>query len=333
MAEPAAAVRRNDASSKVAAHSTRSGNTFKFDEAEILARGDNRVSRKLLESWLTGPQSINKYSDLPTPYSVLKLRLGGVTSHAGSAEVNTFPDNGVGASDGRAIITPTSNARDEIAAIFDSNVGHQAMITPSATIPDEGTLNSRSKQPKSKQQQQYSLSSSSCLFFLFLWLYISFVTFSTSFPPPHSPPPDRQDNPRSNRPERRTALVAREMARYKVDIAALSEIRLSEQGELEVGAGYTFFWSGRPRAEQRDAGVASAIRNDIARRLTSLSQGINDRLMSLRLPLRRGGGQIRHHHQRLRSADEQPRRRQRQILRGPACPLGDCVEGGQVDCP
>ncbi|VDM06122.1 unnamed protein product [Schistocephalus solidus] len=31
------------------------------------------------------------------------------------------------------------------------------------------------------------------------------------------------DNPKRNRPERRTALVARELARYKVDIAALSE--------------------------------------------------------------------------------------------------------------
>ncbi|VDL94259.1 unnamed protein product [Schistocephalus solidus] len=58
------------------------------------------------------------------------------------------------------------------------------------------------------------------------------------------------DNPRSNRPERRTALVARELARYKVDIAALSETRFSEQGQLkEVGAGFTFFWSGRPKAE------------------------------------------------------------------------------------
>nr|VZI18296.1 unnamed protein product [Spirometra erinaceieuropaei] len=76
------------------------------------------------------------------------------------------------------------------------------------------------------------------------------------------------DNPRSNRPERRTALVARELARYKVDMAALSETRFSEQGQLEeVGAGYTFFWSGRPRAERRDAGVAFAIRNDIVGRL------------------------------------------------------------------
>ncbi|BHF76369.1 hypothetical protein SprV_0501946700 [Sparganum proliferum] len=99
-----------------------------------------------------------------------------------------------------------------------------------------------------------------------------------------------RDNPRSNRPERRTALVARELARYKVDIAALSETRFSEQGQLEeVGAGYTSFSSGRPRTERRDAGVTFAIRNDIVGRLPCLPQGINDRLMSLRLPLRRGG--------------------------------------------
>nr|VZI32110.1 unnamed protein product [Spirometra erinaceieuropaei] len=80
--------------------------------------------------------------------------------------------------------------------------------------------------------------------------------------------------------------LARELARYKVDIAALSKARFSEQGQLEeVGAGYTFFWSGRPRAERRDAGVAFAIRNDIVGRLPCLPQGINDRLMSLRLPL------------------------------------------------
>ncbi|BHF63366.1 hypothetical protein SprV_0200635800 [Sparganum proliferum] len=97
------------------------------------------------------------------------------------------------------------------------------------------------------------------------------------------------DNPRSNRPEQRTALVARELLCYKVHIVALSETRFSEQGQLEeVGAGYTFFWSGRPRAERRDAGVAFAIRNDIVGRLPSLLQGINDRLVSLRLPLRGG---------------------------------------------
>ncbi|BHF82136.1 hypothetical protein SprV_0802527300 [Sparganum proliferum] len=106
----------------------------------------------------------------------------------------------------------------------------------------------------------------------------------------HVPVSLTSHNQRSNRPERRTVLVARELARYKVDIAALSETRFSEQSQLEeVGAGYTFFWSGRLRPERRDAGVAFAIRNDIVGRLSCLPQGINDRLMSLRLPLRRGG--------------------------------------------
>ncbi|BHF64636.1 hypothetical protein SprV_0200764200 [Sparganum proliferum] len=87
------------------------------------------------------------------------------------------------------------------------------------------------------------------------------------------------DNPRRNRPERRTTLVARELARYKVGIAALSETPFSKQGQLEeVGTGYTFFWSGRPKAEQRAAGVAFVIWNDVVGRLPCQPQGFNDRL-------------------------------------------------------
>nr|VZI39271.1 unnamed protein product [Spirometra erinaceieuropaei] len=97
------------------------------------------------------------------------------------------------------------------------------------------------------------------------------------------------NSPKSNRPERKTALVARELARYKADIVALGETRFSEEDQLEeVGTGCTFFWNGRPKAERRDAGVAFAIRNDIVGRLPGLPQGINDRLMSLHLPLRGG---------------------------------------------
>ncbi|VDL90361.1 unnamed protein product [Schistocephalus solidus] len=53
----------------------------------------------------------------------------------------------------------------------------------------------------------------------------------------------------------------------------------------DVGTGYTFFWGCRPKAKRRDACVAFAIRNDIVGRLLCLPQGINDHLMSLRLPL------------------------------------------------
>ncbi|BHF59884.1 hypothetical protein SprV_0100284500 [Sparganum proliferum] len=61
----------------------------------------------------------------------------------------------------------------------------------------------------------------------------------------------------------------------------------SRKGQLEeVGTGHTF-WSGRPKAERRNAGVAFAIRKDVGR-LPCQQQGINYRLMSLCMPLRGG---------------------------------------------
>ena len=94
------------------------------------------------------------------------------------------------------------------------------------------------------------------------------------------------DSSSSDRLERRTALVGRELDRYRVEIAALSEIRLAEEGLLkEVGAGYTFFWSGRKKEERREAGVGFAIKSHLVSKLSGLPKGINDRLMTPRLPL------------------------------------------------
>ncbi|VDL99064.1 unnamed protein product [Schistocephalus solidus] len=68
--------------------------------------------------------------------------------------------------------------------------------------------------------------------------------------------------------------------------ATCNHTRFFEQGQLEVGAGHTFVWSGRLNAKRRNAGVTFTIRNDIVGRLPCLPQGINDRLISIRLPLR-----------------------------------------------
>ena len=93
------------------------------------------------------------------------------------------------------------------------------------------------------------------------------------------------DSSGSDRPERRTALVGRELDQYKVEIA-VSEARLAEEGHSkEVGAGYTFFWSGRKKEEQREAGVGFAIKSHLVSKLSGLPKGINDRLMTLKLPL------------------------------------------------
>ena len=93
------------------------------------------------------------------------------------------------------------------------------------------------------------------------------------------------DSAWSDRPQRRTALVRRELGRYWIEIAALSETRFAEVGEIKVGAGYTFFSSGRKSEERREAGEGFAIKSDLVGKLTGLPNGINDRLMTLRLPL------------------------------------------------
>jgi exonuclease III len=79
--------------------------------------------------------------------------------------------------------------------------------------------------------------------------------------------------------------VCRELARYNIDIAALSETRFSEEGQLtEVGAGYTVFWRGRSAGERREAGVGFAVKKELVKKLDSLPQGLSDRIMTLRLP-------------------------------------------------
>ena len=63
------------------------------------------------------------------------------------------------------------------------------------------------------------------------------------------------------RSRRRTALFACELARYNIDIAALSETRLPDEGSLvEMGTGYTFLWCGLPTAARRIHGVGFAVR-------------------------------------------------------------------------
>ena len=83
--------------------------------------------------------------------------------------------------------------------------------------------------------------------------------------------------------------MASELRRYNIDIAALSETRLPDEGSLtERDQGYTFFWKGLPSGSPRIHGVGFAIRNSLLHLLPETPVGINERLMSLRIPLAKG---------------------------------------------
>ena len=96
--------------------------------------------------------------------------------------------------------------------------------------------------------------------------------------------PLRSETP--DKPHRRTALVALELARYNIDIAALSETRLHGEDSLtEVGAGYTFFWKGVPEGARHNHGVGFAVKSKLLQCIPESPIGINERPMTWRIPL------------------------------------------------
>ena len=86
--------------------------------------------------------------------------------------------------------------------------------------------------------------------------------------------------------QRRTAHIACELSRYNIDIAALSETRLPDDGSfVELGTGCTYIWSGLHTVARRIHGVGFAVRTALLQSMQESYIAIDERLMTLRLPL------------------------------------------------
>ena len=85
---------------------------------------------------------------------------------------------------------------------------------------------------------------------------------------------------------RRTALIACELARYNIDIAALSETILPcDYSLVEMGTGYGSFRSGLPIVARRINVVGFAVRTALLQSTQVSAIEIDERLIHLRLPL------------------------------------------------
>ena len=87
-------------------------------------------------------------------------------------------------------------------------------------------------------------------------------------------------------PKRRTALIARELGKYQIDVATLSETSLVEEVSIAEPTGeYTFFWRGKAKDEDRIHGARLAIKTSFYRQLPDLPTPVSERLMKLHFPL------------------------------------------------
>ncbi|VDN16973.1 unnamed protein product [Dibothriocephalus latus] len=124
MAEHVAVVRKKGDNFQIVGHSRGPGHISTFNEADILVNDDSLMSREMLESWFSGPQSINKRNDLRFPYCVLRHCL----SQSISRVERAGPSNNSEDSEHicRAVIKPASDTDNEIAAINESKAKCQA---------------------------------------------------------------------------------------------------------------------------------------------------------------------------------------------------------------
>ena len=83
------------------------------------------------------------------------------------------------------------------------------------------------------------------------------------------------DRPGNIRPKESIALVACEVCKYNIEIAALSGVRLANFGNLfkERGA-YTFIWQGKPSTDKRESGVGFTIDKNL--KLSEASVGYSE---------------------------------------------------------
>ena len=65
-----------------------------------------------------------------------------------------------------------------------------------------------------------------------------------------------------------------ELAKYNIDIAVLSKTHFHASGSLN-DLDYTFYWSGKPNSERREAEVGFAIKKDIVAKLTKMPHPVS----------------------------------------------------------
>ena len=85
---------------------------------------------------------------------------------------------------------------------------------------------------------------------------------------------------------RKTAVIDRELHRLCVDVAALQETRLTDDGTLRE-QNYTFFWQGKKAEELRIHGVGLAVKNSLLSTLEPPT-GRTERLLNLKMFTRTG---------------------------------------------
>ncbi|BHF84677.1 hypothetical protein SprV_0902782800 [Sparganum proliferum] len=136
------AVRRTDTLSLVAEPCTNSGHTFAFQNAEILGRGNDRITWETIEAWHTVANSIKCCIALPEAYQVLRTQLSEQKSRG-----RLRPDRNPGTAESMggtraAVLQPVSDEGAIVTTTASSTypAGVKTNDSSNANGPNEGAI-------------------------------------------------------------------------------------------------------------------------------------------------------------------------------------------------
>nr|VZI36137.1 unnamed protein product [Spirometra erinaceieuropaei] len=131
-----------DPLSLVAEHCANCGQTFAFQNAEILGRGNDRITRETSEAWHTGANSINRSIALPKAYEALRTQLSEQKSRIRLRQ-DRNPSTAESMGDTRAAVLQPESDKGAIVITASSSTylaGVRTNDRSKANGPDEGAI-------------------------------------------------------------------------------------------------------------------------------------------------------------------------------------------------
>ena len=78
----------------------------------------------------------------------------------------------------------------------------------------------------------------------------------------------------SNRHEKRNTMISKEIQKYSIDTAALSEVRFAGSGSIREETDYIFYQSGKTSTDKSEPSVAFVVRNSLLSRISEDLKGV-----------------------------------------------------------
>ena len=88
----------------------------------------------------------------------------------------------------------------------------------------------------------------------------------------------------SNKSEKRSYIISKELQKCNIDIAGLREVRLAKNGSSREETGYTFCLSWDFSSDRNESGGTLAVRNDLLPSMPEDPKPVTDRLITLKFP-------------------------------------------------